>query len=81
MKKVFRIKVKVKGCNIKFDDKLDIGVLAERDLEYDLKPEEYESPIFWKSLIEEKDRLLDEVIFTESRELIENPHFLTQIKI
>lgn len=69
MKKAFRLKLKVKNCDTVFSPGLEPGVLGFRDIEYDLTEDEYKHPLFVKSLLDERSRLFDELVFTETEEI------------
>lgn len=68
MKKSFRIKLKVQKCDIIFSEGIEPGVLGFKDVDYDLTEEEYKHPLFIKSLLDEREALLEEIIEFEVEE-------------
>jgi len=67
MKKSFEITVKVKNCPISFKEGMEKGVLASIQVTYDLN--KINNPMLMKSLMDEEDRLVKEVIETTIKEV------------
>lgn len=62
IKKSFRIKVIVRNCGVVFKEGLEPGVLGCRDIDCDLTKEQYESPMFTKELLDQRNDLLNDLI-------------------
>ena len=69
MKKTFRIKIKVRNCDIQFCEYLEPGVLGSKDLEFDLDEKDYSSPMFSKYLVDQKNQLMEDLVYPELEEI------------
>jgi len=62
MKKTIRFTLKAKDCTKEFKDGMGAGILAFKDFEYNLKPEEFKSAMFGMELIEREKEFLEEIV-------------------
>ena len=65
MKRTYRIRLRLDNCKEKFMDDQDEGVFVYQDFEYDLTEEEYLSPLFAQSLLDNSDTLVESCVKTE----------------
>lgn len=68
-KRVFRIKIRIRDCNIIFKEELGPGVIGSKDIEYIVTDKEVESPLFGLEIIHQKEALLNEVAYAELEEI------------
>lgn len=69
MKKTFRIRVRINNCTLVFKDELGEGVLGSQDFVFDLDEKDYESPLFTKTLLDESEALINDLIRREVMEV------------
>jgi hypothetical protein len=65
----FQLIMKVKGCNIVFNEELGEGVIASQIVDY---PDKGIEGLIFKSLLEMRANMIDEIIDVEIKEL-KNP--------
>lgn len=69
IKKTLRLKIRVRNCNIVFEEGMEPGVLGYKDFVFYMKQKEYESPIFIKTLLEYKNDLLNDLLVVDVENL------------
>ncbi len=69
MKRIFKIEIKIVNCKEKFIKELDEGVISSLELVYDLKPEEYEKPLFNISLHRKAEELIEHLVEYKIKEI------------
>ena len=71
MKRKFRITLKVRKADVEFKKGLGVGVLGFNEHVFDLEEKEYEHPIFIKTLLDLREGLLNDIVYTEVEEVEE----------
>lgn len=71
-RRIFRIKLKVRNCDVEFKEGMEPGVLGFNEHVFDLEEKEYEFPIFIKTLLDLKTSLLNDLVYTEVEEIEES---------
>ena len=69
MKKVFKISIKVKDSSQIFIPGEPEGVVAIKEIQYDLKPKDLKSPMFLMELLDQKRSLIDDVFDIKTEEI------------
>ena len=62
MKKTIKLHVKIKNCKTIFKEGLGEGVIAMKELVFDLPEEEYKKPMFAMSMMRQGDSFVDELM-------------------
>ena len=70
-RRMFRIKLKVRNCDVVFKEGLEPGVLGFNEHIFDLEEKEYEHPLFIKTLLDLREGLLNDIVYTEVLEVEE----------
>lgn len=65
----FRITLKVRNCDIVFKEGMEPGVLGFDEHVFNLRKKDFESPIFIKTLLDLRTKLLDNIVYTEVEEV------------
>jgi hypothetical protein len=71
MKKKFRFKLVAIDAKEPFKEGWEPGVLAMQEVEYDLEPEKYKSPIFIMEILEKEDEFMNETVEVRVEEIHE----------
>lgn len=69
MKRTFRIKIRINNCDIIFKEELGPGVLGSEDIIVDLSEEEFSSPRLAAYLLDRREVLLNEIVYSELEEI------------
>ena len=72
MKRKFRITLKAKRADVEFKEGLGIGVLGFDEHVFDLEEKEFEKPMFIKTLLDLREGLLNDLVYTEVEEIVKD---------
>ena len=69
MRKIFKITVRLKNCDLVLKEELDPGVIGYYELVYKEKEKDLNSPLLYRDLDEQVEKLVSELIETDVEEV------------